>query len=252
MLAEQAGRNAPPACAEAVARHDSVSQAYLCFPRAAGLLELHSLIREQEILWEDGLKVRQHQAPGDAELLAIPEPGAHSFLSGQPCSALINLRDSAPRVSLLPAQGPLLPCRMRLRDPNSSSDGLRSSQLLLEMKGWRKPAWTSRAGVTAFLAKPRAWPALLKPWEGSSLATQCLPSPQGFAKSSSCCGVTCKGQDVGLGGGRLHCGHRITWGMHGVGSRSHGQQPCCCFHRPWPGNGAQQVPTAMITITLGC
>lgn len=71
--------------------------------------------------WEDGLKVRQHQAPADAELLAIPQPGACSFLSVQPCascSALINLRDPGPRVSLLPAQGPLLPCRVRLRDPS--------------------------------------------------------------------------------------------------------------------------------------
>lgn len=60
VLAEQAGGNAPPACAEAVARRDSVSQAYLCFPRAAGLLELHSFTRKLGILLEDGLKVRQH------------------------------------------------------------------------------------------------------------------------------------------------------------------------------------------------
>lgn len=134
--------------------------------------------------------------------------------------------------TLLPAQGPLLPCCVQLRDLNSSPyDGLRSSQLLLllEMKGWRQPAWTSRAGVTAFLAKPRAWPALLKPWEGSSLATQCLPLPQGFMKSSLCCGVTCEGQDVGMEGGMLHCGHKIAEGMHSVESRSHGHQLCCCF-----------------------
>lgn len=83
VLAEQAGRNAPPACPEAVSRRDSVSQAYLCFPRAAGLLELHSLTRNPGILLEDGLKVRRHRAPADAELPAIPEPGARSFLSIQ-------------------------------------------------------------------------------------------------------------------------------------------------------------------------
>lgn len=61
----------------------TASAAYLCFPRAAGLLELHSLTRNPGILLEDGLKVRQHRAPADAELLVIPEPGAHSFLSIQ-------------------------------------------------------------------------------------------------------------------------------------------------------------------------
>lgn len=228
------------------------------FPEQPSYWNCIHLSRNRGSCWEDGLKVRQHRAPADAELLAIPEPGACSFLSVQPCtscSALINLRDPGPRVSLLPAQRPLLPCCVWLRDPNSSPyHGLRSSQLLLllEMRGWRQPARTSWAGVTAFLAKPRAWPAVLKPWEGSSLATQCLPLPQGFVKSSSCYGVTCEGQDVGMGGGRFHCGHKITGGMHSVGSRSHGHQPCCCFHRPEPGNGAQRVPTAMISITLGC
>lgn len=260
-LAEQAGRDAPPSCAEAVVRRDmsTVSAGLIsAFPEQPGYWNCIHLSGNRGSCWEEELKVRQHQAPADAELLAIPEPGAHSSLSVRPCgscSALINLRDPGPCVSLLPAQGPLLPCRVRLGDPNSSPyNGLRSSQLLLllEMKGWRQPAWTSWAGVTAFLAKPCAWPALLKPWEGSSLATQCLPSPQGFMKSSSSCGVTCEGQDVGVGHGRLCCGHKITGGMHGVGSHSHRHQPCCCFHRPQPGNGAQWVPTAMISITLGC
>lgn len=222
------------------------------FPEQLGYWNCIHLSGNRGSCWEDGLKVRQHQAPADAEPPAIPEPGAHSSLSIRPCSscsALINRRDPGPCVSLLPAQGPLLPCHVWLEDPTSSSyHGLRSSQLLLEIKGWRQPARTSRAGVTAFLAKPRAWPALLKPWEGSSLATQCLPSPQGFVKSSSCFGVTCEDQDAGVGHGGLCCGHKITGGMHSVGSCS----SCCCFHRPQPGNGAQRVSTAMISITLGC
>uniref|UniRef100_A0A8C0AZ41 Bcl-2-like protein 1 n=1 Tax=Buteo japonicus TaxID=224669 RepID=A0A8C0AZ41_9AVES len=50
--------------------------------------------------------------------------------------------------------------------------------LLLEMKDWRQPAWTSRAGVTAFLARPRAWPALPKPRERPEFHDpECLPSP---------------------------------------------------------------------------
>lgn len=70
--------------------------------------------------------------------------------------------------------------------------------LLLEMKDWRQPAWTSRAGVTAFLARPRAWPALPKPGERPEFHDpECLPSPQGFTKSRLCCRVTCDGQDAG-------------------------------------------------------
>ncbi|KAM9648248.1 bcl-2-like protein 1 isoform 1-T1 [Morphnus guianensis] len=71
--------------------------------------------------------------------------------------------------------------------------------LLLEMKDWRQPAWTSRAGVTAFLARPRAWPALPKPGERPEFHDpERLPSPQGFAKSRLCCRVTCDGQDAGV------------------------------------------------------
>lgn len=115
MLAGQAGRNAPPACREAVVRRDSVSRAYLCFPRAASYWNCIHLSGNRGSYWEDGLKVRQHQAPADAELLAIPEPGAQSFPSVQPCtscSALINLRDPGSRIypAACPGTPPALLC----------------------------------------------------------------------------------------------------------------------------------------------
>lgn len=152
MQAQQAGRDAPPSCAKAVVRRDmSTASAGLisAFPEQPGYWNCFHLSGNRGSYLEDGLKVRQHQGPADAQLLVIPEPGARSSLSVQPCSscsALINLRDPGPCVSLLPAQGALLPCRVRLRDPSSSPyNGLRSSQLLLllEMKGWKQPARTS-------------------------------------------------------------------------------------------------------------
>lgn len=123
MLAEQAGRNAPLPAQRPWRGVTASAGLISAFPEQLGYWNCIHLSGNRRFCWEDGLKVRQHQAPADAELLAIPEPGARSFLSGQPCascSALINLRDHGPRVSLLPAQGPLLPCRVRLRDPNSS------------------------------------------------------------------------------------------------------------------------------------
>lgn len=147
--------------------------------------------------------------------------------------------------------------------PCSGSVEIFPALALLEMKDWRQPAWTSRAGVTAFLARPRAWPALPKPGERPEFHdTECLPSPQGFTKSRLCCRVTCDGQDAGelvlLGcssGERKVRGSALdakaTGGMRVVDScRNHGHQPCCCSPRPRPWNKAQHFPAAMISITL--
>lgn len=76
---------------------------------------------------------------------------------------------------------------------------LQSARLLLlpEMEGWRRPAGTSQAGVTAFLARPRAWPALPKPRGRQEFHDpKHLLSPQGFMKSGWCRGETCEGQDM--------------------------------------------------------
>lgn len=53
------------------------------FPEQPGYWNCLHLPGNRGSCWEDGLKVGQHRAPADAELLMIPEPGAHSFLSVQ-------------------------------------------------------------------------------------------------------------------------------------------------------------------------
>ena len=74
---------------------------------------------------------------------------------------------------------------------------LKSVRLLLLLKDWRRPARTSWAGVTAFLAGPCAWPALPKPGGRQEFCDpERLPLPRGFMKSRSRCRVTCDGQDV--------------------------------------------------------